>query len=104
MEPSNADGGEMQGCIRGFAPPTLKQVRPIQSSHPRRSRWFWLSVVLVVTGLILLIRVQRRDGAIKRWMAEMRAKGEKFTLEELVTARTWQPDNLMDMIETAASR
>jgi len=41
---------------------------------------------------------------MKRWMDEMRAQGEKFTLEELLPGRTRQTNNIMDLIESAASR
>jgi len=47
---------------------------------------------------------RRQSGALDRWMAEMRAKGEKLTLEELGLNRPARTNAAMEVIEIAASR
>ncbi len=57
-----------------------------------------------VFGALTWVVLGRRPGALDRWMAEMRATGEKFTLAELGLDRPARTNAAMEVIETAASR
>ena len=46
----------------------------------------------------------RRQGAVDRWMTQMRARGERFTFEELDLLRPARHTETMETIEVAASR
>ena len=66
-----------------------------------------LAVAVVGLGLIgacAWALFGRRQSALDRWMAEMRAKGEKLTMEELGLNRPARTNAAMEVIETAASR
>jgi hypothetical protein len=62
---------------------------------------FGCALLLIVFAWVLM---GRRQGAAERWMAEMRTKGEKFTLEELGLLRPASTNAAMEIIEVAASR
>src|SRR5437899_3616762 len=76
-----------------------------QRPHPRRRhrRLVWIVAILAAL-VVIVVLLPRREGAMNQWMAHMRAKGEKFTFEELALSRTPQTNNIMDLIESAASR
>jgi hypothetical protein len=66
-----------------------------------------LAVAVIGLGLIGVCAwalFGRRQSALDRWMAEMRAKGEKLTITELGLNRPPRTNAAMEVIETAASR
>jgi len=69
-----------------------------------RKRLLFALIALVLVGLCAWVFLGRRQGALDRWMAEMRAKGEKLTLEELGLTRPARTNAAMEVIEIAASR
>jgi hypothetical protein len=58
---------------------------------------------VVLVGLCAWAILGRRQSALDDWMIEMRAKGEKLTLEELGLNRPARTNAAMEVIETAAS-
>lgn len=77
------------------------------ASPPRRGlgRRIALAIAaLVLLGLIAWAIFGRRQSALDQWMAEMRARGEKFTLEELGLNRPARTNEAMEVIEVTASR
>ena len=69
-----------------------------------RKRFLFALIVLVLAGLCAWAILGRRESALDRWIAEMRAKGEKLTLEELGLNRPARTNAAMEVIEIAASR
>lgn len=79
------------------------------TGHPegrpwRKRRWILTAAMLLLLLVGGLGLFWRRDSAADRWMAAMRARGEKFTFEELGLTRPRPPDTTPDAIDLASSR
>src|SRR6266511_1564632 len=103
MPSSNALEGELQGCFRP-RPPESKRALNSKRKGPFRRRLVLALIGFGVFGALTWVVLGRRPGALDRWMAEMRATGEKFTLAELGLDRPARTNAAMEVIETAASR
>src|SRR5262245_14501211 len=69
-----------------------------------RKRIAFVLIGFGLAGLCAWTLFGRRESALERWMIEMRAKGEKLTLEELGLNRAPGTNAALDIIESAASR
>jgi hypothetical protein len=75
---------------------------PVQGQSRKRLVIAVLSLGLL--GLCAWLLFGHRESPSERWMAERRAQGEKFTVEELGLDRPASTNAVMEIIELAASR
>jgi hypothetical protein len=76
----------------------LHQMSEPPSKSPPSNRKFYLLVAAIVLAAVLtgVVSARRGKSSVEQWKDEQRAKGEKFTIAELLAGRTAAKTNRLD--------
>ena len=103
MKTSNASAKELQDRIRNLAAGMVLVYAMTRSSFPRKIL-IGIGLFVVLIGLLVWISRRQAQRSLQAWKSQMTARGERFSIEEIVPTALSPVDTNLSRFNAAANQ